>query len=70
MEFATGWFNMHLLDILFDVDFINLEAKNDPRITNWKPIGNDDYGPYERGEIDLRPIYKLPFVKRHFDNEM
>jgi hypothetical protein len=67
IEFTSAWYTMHALDLMYEVDFIDLEAKNDPRISDWTPIGNEDYGPYELPEINLNPIYKLPFVTRFYD---
>ena len=65
-EFFSAWYLMHTLDMLFDVDFICLDKRDDPRITDWTPIGHDDFGPYGLPLIELRPLFFLPFVRRHF----
>ena len=65
-EFFSAWHNMHALDLLFEVDFICLDKRDDPRIADWEPIGQDDPGPYGLPLIELRPLYFLPFVRRHF----
>lgn len=66
LSFAMSYGVMHTLDQLFDIDFICLETQSDPRITDWRSVGDQDYGPWELRKLDLRPIYKLPFVQRYY----
>jgi hypothetical protein len=65
-EFFSAWYIMHTLDMLFDVDFICLDKRDDPRITDWAPIGQDDPGNPGVPLIELRPLFSLPFVKKHY----
>lgn len=65
-EFFSAWYLMHTLDMLFDVDFICLDKRDDPRITDWTPLGHDGPGPYGLPLIELRPLFFLPFVNRHY----
>jgi len=65
-EFFSAWYLMHTLDMLFDVDFICLDKRDDPRITDWAPIGHDDPGSPGLPLIELRPLFFLPFVNRHY----
>jgi len=64
--FFSAWYNMHTLDMLFDVDFICVDKCADERITDWTPIGTGDYGPYSKPLIELRPLYYLPYVRQRY----
>jgi len=68
ITFSFAWYTMNILDQLYDVEFINLEAQDDSRITNWSPVGDDEKGTsYEAPMIDdFRKVFQLPFVKRHY----
>ncbi len=65
-HFMGGWFNVNALDHLFELDFIAVDKCDDPRITDWSPVGEYDGRPAEWSlhKIDLRILYTLPFVKR------
>jgi len=64
--FIGAWHTLHTLDMMMDVDFICVDKCADPRITDWGPVGDKDYGPYDLKQIDLRSIFSLPFVNKHY----
>lgn len=64
--FIGAWHVLHTLDMMMDVDFICVDKCSDPRIKDWEPVGNRDYGPYDLKPIDLRSIFWLPFVNKHY----
>lgn len=64
--FFSAWYNMHTLDMMFDVDFICVDKCEDHRITDWSPVGHGDKGTVVRPATELRPLYYLPFVRRHY----
>jgi len=68
IAFAWQWYAMDIIDTLYDVDFINLETQDDPRIKDWSPVNH--YGgkrhSFEPPPHDLKRLYRLPFVLRHF----
>jgi hypothetical protein len=53
---------------MYEVDFICIDKCNDPRITDWSKVGDDDgsHSHWKLHKTDLRPLYKLPFVQRHY----
>ena len=65
-RFFSAWYVMHTLDMLFYVDFICVDKREDPRIKDWERIGHHDTGCEGLPVIDLRPLYFLPFVKKHY----
>lgn len=65
-QFFASWFNLHALSLIYNIDFVNIEAQDDPRITNWTPIGKTEPCECTVPPIRLGPIYGLPFVKSSF----
>jgi hypothetical protein len=61
---------MHTLDQLFEIDYICIDKQEDPRITDWKKIGDDDgdHARWQLHKVDLRVLYKIPFVHRHYSS--
>jgi hypothetical protein len=57
---------MHALTLVRDVDFVILERQQDPRIADWSKVGHEDAGELVEREINLEPIYALPFVRPHY----
>jgi hypothetical protein len=64
--FFSAWYNMHTLDMMFDVDFICVDKCDDPRITDWTPVGDGDKGSVVRPATELLPLYYLPFVRSRY----
>lgn len=67
--FAASWYLMHTLDMLYEIDFIDLEVKTDPRIKNWSRVGDDDVEVTVEDTLppgDFNQLYKLPFVQRFY----
>jgi hypothetical protein len=58
---------MHALTLVREIDFIAVDLQEDPRITDWSPIGHNDNGEAKHPDIKLSHIYKLPFVERFYD---
>ena len=65
-RFFGAWNIMHTLDMLFDVDFICVDKREDPRITDWSPEGHNTRDAFDWPPISLGPLYRLPFVRRHY----
>ena len=58
---------MNILDQMYDVEFVDVEAQQDSRINDWSPVGDDEKGDFEVPIIDdFRKVFYLPFVKRHY----
>lgn len=68
ITFAFGWYAMHMIDTMYDVEFINLETQEDSRITDWSAEGHAVGKGYIKTPIptDMKKLFNLPFVKRHF----
>ena len=72
--FAFHWYGMHVLDQLYDIDFICLEQKSDPRIKDWSSVGSEklEYnnpGALQSPPADISALFALPFVKRHYNTK-
>lgn len=67
-HFMAGWFNVNALDQMMEIDFICIDKQEDPRITDWTPVGDEDgsAAEWKLHKADLRSLYYLPFVTRHF----
>lgn len=67
-----NWYMMHALSMIRTINFIDLLAQDDPRITDWSPVGHNDggnrpmYDDRPMPDMDLGRIYELPFVKRRY----
>lgn len=68
ITFAFNWYAMHMIDTMYDVEFVNLETQDDSRITDWERIGHHENGEYFEFPvpIDMKKLFNLPFVKRHY----
>lgn len=63
-----SWYMMHALSLVRDIDFIVIEKRDDPRISDWSKVGDRDEGKNRSiPDIGLRHIYELPFVKARYD---
>jgi hypothetical protein len=67
-QFFVAFAVMHTLDQLHDIDFICVDKQNDPRIDDWSTVGHNDgdHAHWKLHDIDLRILYKLPFVERFY----
>ena len=66
-RFFGAWYTLHTLDMLFDVDFIAVDQRKDPRIADWSRVGHDDRPTHDGvSAIDLNHLHYLPFVQRHY----
>lgn len=52
----------------FEIDVICVDKQEDSRITDWKPIGDEDASRarWELIKIDQRPMYRLPIIVEHY----
>jgi len=52
----------------FEVDVICVDKREDPRIDDWSPIGDDDgsRAGWALIKADLRPMNNLPLVIEHY----
>lgn len=68
IEFAAGWYVMHTLAQMFEVDFIPVDKQEDRRIRDWSKVGDRDESAalWKAHRIDLRALYKLPYVQEHY----
>lgn len=66
--FFVSWTVLHALDQLCELDVICIDKCQDPRITDWQAVGDKDNGAagWKLHKVDLRPLYKLPIVNRHY----
>lgn len=67
-QFCASWFILHALDQMMELDYICIDKCEDPRIDDWTKVGDEDgsHVRWKLHKVDLRPIYKLPFVDRHY----
>lgn len=65
-EFFLAWGVLHTLDCMMELDVICVDKQEDSRITDWSPV--DAYvSKYPLPPVeDLRSLYGLPIVKRHY----
>ena len=71
-SFFMAWGIMHTLDQMMEVEFVCLDKKEDPRISDWSRIGDGDsyHARWKLHKADLRSLYKLPFVHRHYPSHL
>lgn len=71
-HFFASWYIMHTLDQLYDIDYICVDKRDDPRIEDWKEVGNEDqdHAGWVLHKVDLRVLYKIPFVNRHYPSHL
>jgi hypothetical protein len=65
-EFFLAWAGLHTLDQLMKLDVICVDKQTDPRIDNWDTVAPWHMPHADTLPIDLRSIYELPIVKRHY----
>ena len=67
-DFFLAWGKLHALDQMMELDVICVDKKEDPRIDDWSNIGNGDanHSDWKLIRCDLRHLYELPIVKRHY----
>lgn len=68
-HFMSGWYNLHALSLVRYVDFIDIDARDDPRISDWTPRGNLKHYPYEARELPTRfrnVLHCIPFVQERY----
>lgn len=67
-QFFVAWTIIHTLDQMCELDVICIDKCDDPRIDDWKPVGDKDgsAGQWKLHKVDLRPVHKLPIVNRHY----
>ena len=69
-EFFLAWGQLHALDQMLELDVICIDKCDDPRITDWTPVGDGDVSRagWKLHKIDLRAIHKLPIIERHYSS--
>ena len=67
-SFFVSWTVLHTLDQLCELDVICIDEQKDPRITDWRAVGDQDAnnGNWKLHKVDLRALYKLPIVYQNF----
>ena len=67
-HFFASWYVMHTLDQMLDVEFVCIDKQEDQRITDWGKVGDADqsHAGWKLHRVDLRVLYKIPFVQRHY----
>jgi len=65
-SFLRSWYMLHALSLVRDIDFIAIDKQQDERITDWAPVGKGDEGRAVHPDIDLKPLYELPFIKEFY----
>jgi len=66
-RFIAAWYMMHALTLVRDVDFIPVDLKLDPRITDWEPVtGELERNNKIKPNLCLMSIYALPFVAQYY----
>lgn len=71
-DFFLAYGIMHTFDQMFDLDFICIDKQEDPRITDWGKVGDEDSSDatWKLHKVDIRHLYKLPFVQRHYASHL
>lgn len=67
-EWVGAWFKLHALSLVKEIEFIPIEKQDHPLITDWSPVGHWD-GDSDSGwmpEPDLKAIYDIPIIKKHY----
>ena len=62
---------MHALDQLYPIEYVCVDQKTDPRITDWTPVGNMEPSKedWKLHEVDLGQLYRFPFIERHYGQQ-
>jgi hypothetical protein len=63
-EYYLAWATLQMVANQFEVDVICVDKKQDPRLDDWRAVGDEDASRagWELIKIDQRPLYKLPLV--------
>jgi len=64
----VAWGLLQVLDSVMDLDIICVDKQQDSRITDWSKVGDGDRSraDWKLIKTDLRPVYTLPVVSRHY----
>lgn len=67
-HFFASFYQMHALDQMFDIDFVCVDKREDERIEDWSRVGDGDpdHVKWKLHRVDLRVLYKIPFVNEHY----
>lgn len=67
-EYYLAWGALQALDNMYALDVICVDKQEDPRITDWGKVGDEDASRarWQLIKIDQRPMYKLPLVLEHY----
>ena len=70
-DFLHAWFKLHLLHERFEIQYVCVDKKHDPRIKDWRPVGAGEFAGSPPGyhQVDLRPIYDMPFIQTRYKIE-
>lgn len=70
-QWFLAWGKLHALDQMTDLDVICVDKQDDHRITDWSKVGHDDNSraDWQLKKVDLREVYALPIVHRHYGNQ-
>lgn len=65
-----SWYQLHALDMMYDLDVICVDQQKDERITSWKVVGHDPgYDKFELVDVNLASLWELPIVWRHYEKD-
>jgi len=67
-QWMVAWGLLQVLDSVMDLDIICVDKQQDSRITDWSKVGDGDRSraDWKLIKTDLRPVYTLPVVSRHY----
>lgn len=67
-DYYLAWGALQMVANQFEIDVICVDKQEDSRITDWKPIGDEDASRarWELIKIDQRPMYRLPIIVEHY----
>lgn len=66
-EWYDCWYKLHALSQITTIDFICVDKRTDPRITDWTPVGHNATANNVHALPTLKFIYELPFVKAYYN---
>ena len=71
-HYFAAYYILHTLDQMYDLDFICVDKQDDPRITDWSPVGESDasHAGWKLHEVDLRVLYKIPYVHKYYPSHL
>jgi len=67
-DYYLSWAALQMVANRFDVDVICVDKQEDPRISDWRKVGDEDASRARWGliKIDQRPLYRLPIVFENY----